>query len=307
MTITVPESNSGDRLDRFLAEALNISRNQIQKAIADSQVKVNGQVAKVSHRIQLDDEIEILSEISPPGEIPPLVPRPDIELDIVYQDEDLAVISKPSGMLMHPALAKDDNTLAHALITKFPGIIAVGESPLRPGIMQRLDRDASGLVVVALNEKSYQNLKQQFQKHEILKEYDALVQGKITKDEGTIDLPIGRAADGGKMSAHTHPQEGDRSAVTHFHVDERPGKTTRLTVRTETGRTHQIRVHFKAIGHPLVGDYLYGKKGSPNQVQADRLFLHAKKLGFHHPADGRWVEFTAPLPQELEEILDRLR
>ena len=160
--------------------------------------------------------------------------------------------------------------------------------------MQRLDKEASGLIVIGRNQKAYDKLKKQFQNHTILKEYDVLVEGEMVKDEGTINLPIGRAKGSGKMSAHTQAADKDRPAVTHYEVIDRPPKSTRLTVRTETGRTHQIRVHLRSLGHPLVGDPLYGKKDGLN---AKRLCLHAKKLGFKHPKDNHWVEFESTPPE----------
>ncbi|MBN1584981.1 RluA family pseudouridine synthase [Candidatus Uhrbacteria bacterium] len=291
---TVTEEAAGVRIDSHLAKMTGMARNQVQNALDRKQVLINGRPAKSSHRLESGDRIEILKEIVDMTVLPPLVPRPDLKLTVIHEDDDILVVEKPPGMLMHPAKADDDFTLINAIVARYPEIATVGESEWRPGIMQRLDKDASGLVAIARNQKAYDHLKKQFQDHTILKEYDALVEGEMSGDRGTVDLPIGRAKGSGRMSAHTQAADADRPAITHYEVIGRPPKATRLTVRTETGRTHQIRVHMRSLGHPIVGDALYGRQ---NGLPSSRLCLHAKRLGFRHPKDNQWVEFACEPPE----------
>jgi 23S rRNA pseudouridine1911/1915/1917 synthase len=302
--ITIDEPLVNQRLDQLLADRLEISRSQAKQAAQDGLVMVDDKPGKAHQRFKLGqtvswDEAAIKAQ-SPTA--PP--PRPDIKLNIVHQDESLVVINKQSGLNMHPAKPTEDTTLANALLAQFPQIADVGESVWRPGIMQRLDKEASGLVVIALTAAAYDKLKDQFQNHTVHKEYLALVEGQPSQESGTIDFPIGRSSRGYRMAARPTAGEKDREAITHYEVLEHLPDRTLVKVRTETGRTHQIRVHFKALGCPLVGDELYGKTGPKPAL---RLFLHATKLGFRHPDDDRPVEFESPLPPELEQYLAGLR
>jgi len=303
----IDAASVGKRLDAFLAEALaGVSRSAVQKAIKTGEITLNGEPTKPHTALREGDTVCAPEGIAaPPGPFK-LTPRPDIKLDIVHEDEDFIVLDKPSGLLVHPAILAEQDTLANALIARFPEIVGVGEGSERPGIMHRLDRDASGLLVVARNKKAYASLKKQFQKHDIRKEYAVLVHGRPPEDEGTINLAIGRSSGERRMAARPEPLEGDREAITHYWVDECLDGATLLSVRTETGRTHQIRAHFKALGCPVAGDKLYGKKRG-RVLPVSRLFLHAKKLGFKHPTTGEWVEFVSPLPEELERALAQFR
>ncbi len=303
---TVDAADAGTRLDAWLAKLLpEVSRSRIQKWIKAGEVLVDGK-RTTSHQAIRATETVTVDAVAPAEEPTGIKPRHDIPLDIVYEDDVVVVLNKPSGLLVHPATTQDTATLAHALVAHWPQIASVGESPDRPGIMQRLDKDASGLMVVAKTKKAFDSLKRQFQKHSISKEYAVLVEGGPTDDEGTIRLHIGRKRNTGRMAARHKPREGDKEAVTHYYVEERFNRVTLLTIRTETGRTHQIRAHMDAIGCPVVGDSLYGLK-RPARFPLPRLFLHAKSLGFTHPVTRRKLAFTAPLPPELDHILQKLR
>lgn len=232
--------------------------------------------------------------------------RPDLPLAVVHEDADVIVVDKRSGMSVHPAIAGENDTLSNALLARYPEIAAVGDAPERPGIVHRLDKEASGLMVVARSQKAFDDLKSQFQRHEVEKEYLLLLEGTTPDDSGTITLAVGRSAKGGKMAArHSRQQESDRDAVTHYRVIERLGKATYVSARTETGRTHQLRVHFNAIGCPVAGDPLYG--GKLHRIASPRMFLHSTRLAFKHPATGKEMEFTSPLPEELRKVLDEVK
>ncbi len=306
-TIRIEETESGSRLDLLLASRLKgSSRSQIQKAIKDGRILLNGNTITPHIAVRPGDVITLETPAAEGKKASELTPRPDIELEIVHEDADVAVVNKPSGLLVHPSVRHENDTLANALIARYPEIAGVGESWERPGIMHRLDKDASGLLVVARNEKAYASLKRQFQRHTIKKVYQVLVHGRPPKDAGTIDLAIGRAGGGTHMAARPRPQAGDKSAVTHYSVDAVYAGAALLTVWTETGRTHQIRAHFKALGCPVAGDLLYKVKRVPF-LPAPRLFLHAKTLGFTHPATRKKMEFQAPLPPDLRETLAKLK
>jgi 23S rRNA pseudouridine1911/1915/1917 synthase len=303
----VEPDEAGERLDVFLTSRLGgLSRAKVQKRIKAGDIAVNGQSASAHLILKKDDEVTLKADIEPAKTRTELVPRRDIAFDVVHEDADVVVVNKPAGLLVHPAVEDDRETLAHGLIARWPAMATVGESPDRPGIMHRLDKDASGLMVVAKTKKAYDSLKRQFQKHTIHKEYAVLVNGAPPDDSGVVNLMIGRKKGSGKMAARAVPREGDREAVTHYHVDEHLPKATLLTVRTETGRTHQIRAHMHALGCTVVGDPLYGVD-KEKLLRAPRLFLHAKKLGFTHPATRRKLEFSSALPDELETVLASLR
>ncbi len=307
-TIVVQEDGKGERLDKYLVSQLpHRSRSAIAGFIKDGKVTLNGRVVTPHIALKVGDEVVVPAELA--GEAPdmeaPLTPRPDIALNIIFEDEQILVLDKPAGTLMHPAVPGDDATLAQAVLAHVPAIATVGESVARPGIMQRLDKEASGVVVFAKTAAAHADLKAQFQEHDVTKEYLVLVLGAPPHDEGTVRLSIGRKSGQGRMSARPALVEGDRPAVTHYEVMERFDNTTLLRVRTETGRTHQIRVHMKALGCPVAGDELYGPTGG--KKVSPRLFLHAAKLGFKHPTTGELVSFESPLPAELETVLAKLR
>ncbi len=301
-TFTVTKKDAEARLDVFLTSNFkDRSRSQLQKLIKSGGVVVNGG-KKTPHFALSEGDVVTVEDEPSHTSTDVLVPRKDIPLSVVYEDDDVAVINKQFGLLVHPATAHDTETLAHALIAHWPKITTVGDTPDRPGIVHRLDKDASGLLVVAKTKKAFASLKRQFQKHTIKKEYAVLVDGGPSNDEGTVNLHIGRKRNSGRMAARHEPREGDKDAVTHYYVEERYPRVTLLTVRTETGRTHQIRAHMDALGCPVVGDTLYGLKRAA-RFPAPRLFLHAKTLGFTHPTSRKKLVFSASLPPELEKIL----
>ncbi len=306
-TFVIEAPDVDKRLDVFLTEHLaGVSRTRIQKAVKAGEVTMNGKKVTPHFALRLNDKVEVLVDVSPADPNAPLAPRADIALTVVHEDADVVVIDKPSGLLVHPDVAGETQSVANAFIAKYPETVDVGESRQRPGIMHRLDKEASGLLVLARNTNAHAVLKEQFKTHTVEKVYHVLVAGKPLKDEGTITFPIGRMKGSGRMAARSEAQEGDRDAVTHYVTLEAFPNATLLEVRTETGRTHQIRVHLKAIGYPVAGDQLYGNEAAKS-LPTKRLFLHAAALGFDHPTTGERMRFTRPLPAELERTLDKLR
>lgn len=282
----------GARLDKYVAEkCLDLSRPQAQKLIADGYITVNDRVAKAGLRLHIGDRVNITIPPPPPS---PLSPEA-IPLNIIYEDDDLLVIDKPAGLTIHPAPGHPSHTLVNAILSYLPNLPDTGDS-LRPGIVHRLDKDASGVMVVAKNSVAQANLINQFKARSVVKAYLVLVKGHLTPDEGVIEAPIGRDPRNRKRMAVV--AEG-REARTNYHVIKYIGNYTLLEVRPETGRTHQIRVHLSAIGYPVVGDPVYGVK-SP---YLSRQFLHACRLGFKLPSSGEYVEFTSNLPPDLEQAL----
>jgi 23S rRNA pseudouridine1911/1915/1917 synthase len=304
--ILVPTEHDGERLDIFITKFLGtVSRSAIQKAIKNGQITINERPAKPHTALRVGDMVT-WSKIEPTS-IRPKQPKPEkIKLNIMYEDEDLLVVDKPSGMLVHPTVLNESHTLVAALLAHAPKISKIGYGhPERPGIMQRLDKEASGLMVIAKNDMAFNHLKRQFQKHTVDKRYLILVHGRPPEDEGVIDLVIGRATNKRRMAARSKPLPEDRVAKTHYHVIEYFRQATLVEARTETGRTHQIRVHFRALGCPVAGDKLYGHKR--DQLGVGRLFLHAETLGFIHPRTNEKIEFHSPLPDELKNIVQILK
>jgi 23S rRNA pseudouridine1911/1915/1917 synthase len=306
-TITIPAEAAGERLDAYLAkEVPTASRSRFQKFIKTGVITLNGKQVTPHVALSAGDVIEYPEEAAAPPTVETL-PNPSVKLNIVFEDKDIMVVDKPTGLLVHPAAGETD-TLANGLLALHPTLANVGESPDRPGIVHRLDKDASGLIVIAKTKKAYEHLKKQFQYHTVLKEYTVLVAGETPHDEGAIDMVIGRASFGGKMAARDKSQakEDDRDALTHYYVEELLPGASLLRVRTETGRTHQIRVHLNALGCPIAGDPLYGTKNKV-RINAPRLFLHCRRLAFNHPATNELVEFSSSLPADLEAFLAKLR
>lgn len=293
------ESTENIRLDLFLKTRLpELSRSQVQRAIREGLVLVNGRKARPGQRLKEGDKIELhLPEARSEDK---LQPEP-IDLHIVYEDEHIVVLDKPSGLVVHPGAGVKRGTLVHGLLYRYPEIAGVG-SPGRPGIVHRLDKDTSGVMVVARTDIAYQSLRQQFEDRTIHKTYLALAWGRFRQKKGTIDLPLGR---------HVHHREKisvrtrkPRVAITHYEVLREFRETTFLALRPITGRTHQLRVHLSAIGHPLLGDTRYGGR-IRQRTRSPRLFLHAWKLQLCHPGSGREMEFESPLPRVLKEILEK--
>jgi 23S rRNA pseudouridine1911/1915/1917 synthase len=304
-TLKIEAADAGKRLDVFLASQFSeVSRSKLQKQIKAGAITVNDRSVTPHVALNEEDEIQVPEEALATQTLK-LIPRPDLSVEVVFEDDEILVVNKPSGMLVHPATTEED-TLVNFLLAHCPDIAAVGDKPEeRPGIVHRLDKDASGLLIVAKTPSAFESLKNQFKDHLILKEYTVLVGGHVSQDEGTIDLYIGRSSYGGKMAARPQPRDGDRNAVTLYRREQSFEKADLLTVRTETGRTHQIRVHLNAVGAPVAGDKLYGLK-SRDRIDIDRLFLHCRRLEFKHPKTEKTLNFEADLPAELQAELDKL-
>lgn len=283
------------RIDKQLGHHFaQYSRSQLQRWIEDGNVQVNGQAVKPKYKLATGDVVTI--EPEKPKKID-LIPE-NIPLDIVYEDDDVIVVNKPQGMVVHPAPGHPDHTLVNALLYHSPLSTINGE--FRPGIVHRIDKDTSGLLMVAKNDMAHRSLAAQLKAKTNEREYVALVHGVIKEDQGTIDAPLGRSLKDRKKQAVV---ADGRHAVTHFKVLKRYRHYTLVACRLETGRTHQIRVHMKYIGHPLAGDPLYGpRKTLPGKGQ----YLHARLLGFKHPRTGKQLTFTAPLPPYFQQMLDKL-
>jgi 23S rRNA pseudouridine1911/1915/1917 synthase len=296
------ESEVGQRLDRYLAGVLNnLSRSSVQQLIEEKQVLVNGRASKPGYMLRSGDEIQVLQVSRKlPGNLQPQA----LPLDIVYEDADLLVLNKAAGMVVHPAPGHSNDTLVNALLARYPELRGeggiVGEEDLRPGIIHRLDKDTSGLLIVAKNARTQSALAEQMKEHKVIKRYLALVEGVVALDQGSIDAPIGRNPHNRQQMAIT--AVGSREARTHFHVLQRFKRHTLLLLQLETGRTHQIRVHLKAIGHPVVGDQTYGSTHAHPLL--NRQFLHAYQLVFTHPTSGETLELEVPLPPDLQNVLD---
>lgn len=306
---TVPAESTGQRLDRFLASQLaELSRSRVQALIEEDRVRANGIAPKASHRVATGESITI--EIPPPP--PPGVAPEPIPLEVLYEDEDLAVLNKPAGMIVHPgAGGAGAGTVVAALLARYGGPQGLSETggPLRPGIVHRLDKGTSGAIVIARKGAAHQKLAADFRDRHVQKTYLALLHGALRGDSGSIRLPIAR--DLRRRSRMTSRRPEGRAARTDWRVLLRIGRFTLAEVDLHTGRTHQIRVHFSALGCPVVGDTLYG---APRQERADsqllpplgRNFLHAARLEFHHPRTSRLLAVRAPLPAELTSYLSTL-
>ncbi len=314
-TFTADVSAAGLRLDQYLAQAIpDISRARVQMLIENGQVRVDGQTAKPKHKLHGGEALEIEGAPHPP----PLHAIPeDTPLDILYEDQYLAVINKPAGMMVHAGSgasedARNRGTLVNALLFHFAKLSDVG-GELRPGIVHRLDKQTSGIIVVAKDDSTHRKLGEMFSQREIAKTYIALVHGSIAKDETTVALPIAR--DLVRRIRMTTRRPDGRSAVSHVKVIERIksdyGLFTLVEVRIETGRTHQIRVHMQSLGHPVVGDHLYGAPhrigNTETGLSLERNFLHAAHLAFTHPQSKKTMDIQAPLPEDLESFLTKIR
>src|SRR6266566_8443331 len=295
----VQPDEAGQRLDRYLVSMLqDISRTTVQQLISDGMVLINGQLSKPGYALRSGDEVRVLTTTpaSRPGNIKPN----KLPLDIVYEDSDLLVVNKAAGVVVHPAPGHHEDTLVNALLAYYPDLKEVG-AELRPGIVHRLDKDTSGLMIIAKNARTQAALVEQMKRHQVVKRYLALVEGNVALDQGSIDAPIGRDVRHRQQMAIT--TVGSREARTHFRVLERFSHHTLLLLQLETGRTHQIRVHLKAIGHPVAGDPVYGSGSVFKRVPLKRQFLHASYLKFAHPITGENIELEAPLPEDLQAVL----
>ena len=295
------ENQEGERIDRYLSEEMeDRSRSYIQKLIKDQYVIVNQKPVKANYRLSLGDMVEItLPEAKEPDIIPENIP-----LDILYEDQDIIIVNKPKQMVVHPAPGHYSGTLVNALMYHCGQELSGINGTMRPGIVHRIDMDTTGSLIVCKNDMAHQSLSEQLKVHSIKRVYVAIVHGNIKEDNGTVNAPIGRhPTERKKMSIHT---KNGRNAITHYKVLERFGEYTYIQCELETGRTHQIRVHMSSIGHPLVGDQVYGPRKCPfPKLQGQTL--HAKTLGIIHPRTGEYLEINAPLPDYFIELLDRLR
>ncbi len=284
----------GQRIDKFLVENTEYTRSKIQKMIDNDCILVNGKSIKSSYTLKAGDQIEVKDYEENTDILPENIP-----LDIYYEDDDLIVVNKPSGMVVHPAPGNYTGTLVNALMYHTNNLSTVN-STIRPGIVHRIDADTSGLLLVAKNDKAHNILAEAIQKKEVVREYIALVEGVIKEDTATIDAPIGRDVNNRKKMCVTG--DNSKEAVTHIRVLERFSDATLIRCKLETGRTHQIRVHLSYIGHPVVNDPVYGRRKLINPKFGQ--MLHAEKLGFVHPTTKEYMEFTSPVPDEFTKILN---
>ncbi|MSR65416.1 MAG: RluA family pseudouridine synthase [Verrucomicrobiae bacterium] len=302
-TFTVESEDHGRRVDIFLPGKLtDVSRSFCQKLIRESHVTVNGVATKPSHSLRMNDVVAVT--IPPPHALD-LQPE-DIPLDVLFEDDDLLVLNKPPGLVVHPAAGNMEHTLVHALLHHCRGKLSGIGGVTRPGIVHRLDKDTSGCLVVAKNDVTHRSLVEQFKERDVWKEYLALVWGNIAKTHGQIDSPIGRnPRNRQKMAVNVG---NARPSLTEYEVVERFKECCVIRVILHTGRTHQIRVHFASIGHPVLGDEIYGRKRQSELVaRMTRQMLHAHRLGFEHPRTRKLVESTAPLPADMRGLLAHLR
>lgn len=291
---------NGERLDAFLSrQGDNLSRSAAQKLIEAGAVRLNGKLPKKNDRLNLGDTVEYT--IPEPKEVD-IAPK-DIPLEIVYEDEDVAVINKPKGLVVHPAAGHQDDTLVNGLLYAMGDSLSGINGELRPGIVHRIDKDTSGLLAIAKNDLAHTVLASQLKDHSMARTYEAIVCGSFREDRGTVDAPIGRHPTDRKKMCVT--QRNSKPAVTHWEVVERFRGYTHIRCRLETGRTHQIRVHMAYIGHPILGDMVYGHK-KPELGQSSQC-LHAGALCFRHPRDGRPILVFAPLPDYFQQVLEKLR
>ncbi len=291
--------DNGIRLDAFVSSVCDISRSLAADIIDQGLVKVNGRVAKKSAKLIVGAEVEVqMPDLTEPKAIPQEIP-----LVIVYEDDDLLVVNKPKGMVVHPAPGNPDGTLVNALLFHCKGRLSGINGVLRPGIVHRIDKDTSGLLIVAKNDKSHNHLAEQIKEHSFTREYRAVVYGNVKDDTGTVNAPIGRDPKNRQKMAVVFVNS--KPAVTHYEVLKRYEGFTFMKFRLETGRTHQIRVHMASLGHPLAGDPVYGPKKVITAL--DGQCLHAGLIGFIHPTTGEYMEFSSEIPQYFTSYLAKLK
>lgn len=296
----VEDSESGIRIDRYLSDKMkDMSRSYLQKLLKEKRVTVNEKDIKANYKIQKGDRICISA---PEPEEPDILPE-DIPLDILYEDEDLLVVNKPKGMVVHPSAGHTTSTLVNAVLFHCKGNLSGINGIMRPGIVHRIDKDTTGALLICKTDSAHRILAEQLKEHSVKRRYRAIVRGNLKEDEGTIEGPIGRHPIERKKMAINY--KNGKDAVTHYKVLERFGNATYVECRLETGRTHQIRVHMASIGHPLLGDEIYGSSKNPYHLQGQTL--HAMILGFVHPTSNEYMEFQAPLPEYFVKLLEKLR
>ena len=290
----------GERIDKCISNYLeSLSRSYIQKIIKDGKAYVNDAVVKANYKVKVDDKVQF--------EIPdceePDIPPQDIPLDILYEDKDILIVNKPKDMVVHPAPGHYEGTLVNAIMFHCKDELSGINGVLRPGIVHRIDKDTTGSIIICKNDEAHRKIAQQLKEHSITRKYRSIVYGRIMEEEGTVNAPIGRhPTDRKKMAIN---EKNGKPAVTHYKVLERFDKYTYIECQLETGRTHQIRVHMTSIGHPLLGDEVYGNAKCPFKLEGQTL--HAMTIGFIHPTTGEYVEYEAPLPEYFEHLLQILR
>ena len=296
----VSDGQSGIRIDRYLSEMnKELSRSYIQKLLKEQKITVNGSAVKANYKVQEGDEISVaVPDIKEPDILPE-----DIPLDILYEDDDVLIVNKPKGMVVHPSAGHTSGTLVNAVMAHCGEHLSGINGVLRPGIVHRIDKDTTGALLICKDDIVHRDLAEQLKKHSIKRRYRAVVQGNLKEDEGTVNAPVGRHATDRKNMAINH--KNGKEAITHYKVLERFGQATYIECRLETGRTHQIRVHMASLGHPLLGDTVYGSSKNPYHLQGQAL--HAMILGFVHPITGEYLEFKAPLPEYFSKLLEKLR
>ncbi len=294
----INEETQNVRLDKVVTILNNeLSRTMIQKLLEDNKILVNGKKEKTSYKTRIGDKIEVEEIV--PKEIE--LKAQDIPIDVIYEDNDIIVVNKPKGMVVHPANGNPDGTLVNAVMNICKDSLSGIGGEIRPGIVHRLDKDTSGLLIVAKNDKAHINLSEQIKNREIVKKYIALVRGVVKENQATINMPIGRSnKDRKKMAV----RKDGKNAVTHFEVLKRYNGFTLLDIKIDTGRTHQIRVHLSEIGYPVVGDVVYSNGKNPFNVVGQ--MLHAKSLEFKHPVTGEMLKLEAPLPEYFSNIIETL-
>ena len=297
---TVEKENDNNRIDKFINDRMaDVSRSYIQKLIKDNRVTVDLKPVKANYRVKEGERVEV----GLPEPVSLDIEPQNIPLDIVYEDEDVLLINKPKDMVVHPSAGHMDGTLVNALLYHCKDSLSSINGVMRPGIVHRIDKDTTGLLIICKNNKAHNCIAEQLKVHSITRRYQAIVWNNLTADEGVVDAPIGRhPVDRKKMAIN---YKNGKTAVTHYKVLERFGKYTYIECELETGRTHQIRVHMTSIGHPLIGDSVYGPDRQPFKTQGQ--VLHAKVFGFIHPTTGQYMEFEVPLPEYFENILEKLR
>ena len=299
ITIIVTRENRGKRLDTFIAGSSDYTRNSVQLLMDRGNIFVNGKICSKSYKVKENDEIVINV---PPARDMGIIAQ-DIPLDIYYEDDDLLVVNKPKGMVVHPANGNESGTLVNALMYHCKGSLSGINGEIRPGIVHRIDKDTSGLLVVAKNDKAHEGLAAQFKEHSVTRVYNAIVYGNLKDDEGDIDAPIGRHKTDRKKFCVT--EVNSKSAFTHYKVLERLKGFTLIECRLKTGRTHQIRVHMQSIGHPLAGDPVYGPKNIISEL--DGQALHRGVIGFVHPIKKEYMEFSAHWCSQFQKFYDKVK
>ena len=294
MILEITENQAGERIDRFLADSQDLTRSFLQKILKEGEVIVNGKSVKANYKLRKGDRIEF--EI--PEAVEPDIVAEDIPLSILYEDADVLVVDKPKGMVVHPAAGHYSRTLVNAVMYHCKGELSGINGVLRPGIVHRIDRDTTGSIIICKNDMAHNEIARQLKEHSISRRYRAIVTGVLKDEEGTIEGEIGRDKKDRKKLAIT---ADGKPAVTHYRVLQRFKHYTYVECVLETGRTHQIRVHMASIGHPLLGDEVYGRRS--DKYKCEGQCLHAMTLGFHHPRTGEYIEVNAPLPPYFEHLL----